>query len=116
RGAWAGKRSNAAALTRLYTGHHQRASVVLTQLAKRTADVRRVRALGFCVSVEHAEFMAAHFTKNGLPALAVHGGSPDDVRQGAQRRLREREGNVLVTCDLYNEGVALPFVDTLLLL
>ena len=37
-------------------------------------------------------------------------------RQSAPRRLREREVNVLCTCDLYNEGVDLPFVDTLLFL
>jgi superfamily II DNA or RNA helicase/HKD family nuclease len=114
--AWTRQGYNAAALAQIYTGHDLRASLVLAQLAKRTADVRRVRALGFCVSVEHAEFMAAHFTKNGLPALAVHGDSPDDVREDAPRRLRERQVNVLFTCDLYNEGVDLPFVDTLLLL
>lgn len=114
--AWTRQGYNAAALAQVYTGHHQRASLVLAQLAKRVADVRRVRALGFCVSVEHAEFMAAHFTENGLPALAVHGGSPDDVRGDGPRRLSEREINVLFTCDLYNEGVDLPFVDTLLLL
>jgi len=60
--------------------------------------------------------MAAQFTKNGLPALAVHGGSPGDVREDVPRRLHEREVNVVFTCDLYNEGVDLPFVDTLLLL
>jgi superfamily II DNA or RNA helicase/HKD family nuclease len=114
--AWTRQGYNAAALAEVYTGHHQRASLVLAQLAKRTADPKRVRALGFCVSVEHAEFMAAHFAKNGVPALAVHGGSPQDIREDAPRRLREREVNVLFTCDLYNEGVDLPFVDTLLLL
>jgi superfamily II DNA or RNA helicase/HKD family nuclease len=114
--AWTRQGYNTAELGRVYSNHDRRASLVLAQLAKRTADVRRVRALGFCVSIEHAEFMAAHFTKNGMPALAVHGGSPADVREDAPRRLRERTVNVLFTCDLYNEGVDLPFVDTLLLL
>jgi hypothetical protein len=114
--AWTRQGYNAAALAHVYTADHQRASLVLAQLARRVSDVRRVRALGFCVSVEHAEFMAAHFAKNGVPAIAVHGGSAAEVRERAPRRLRDREVNVLFTCDLYNEGVDLPFVDTLLLL
>jgi superfamily II DNA or RNA helicase len=79
-------------------------------------DLRSVRALAFCVSVEHADFMARAFTTRGLPALSVHGSPSDDERQLAPRRLRERAANVLCTCDLYNEGIDLPFVDTLLLL
>jgi superfamily II DNA or RNA helicase/HKD family nuclease len=114
--AWTRQGYNAAALAQIYTGHHDRAYRVLTQLLKRVADPRRVRALGFCVSVEHAQFMADYFTEHQLPALAIHGGSPDDVREDAPRRLHEREVNVLFTCDLYNEGVDLPFVGTLLLL
>lgn len=104
------------ALADIYTGDTARADLVLAQLGRRVADVRRIRALGFCVSVEHAEFMAAHFRSRDVPALAVHGATPDEVRDDAQRRLRDREVNVLFTCDLYNEGVDLPFVDTLLLL
>ena len=103
-------------LAELYTGHHARAALILAQLGRRVASTSRMRALGFCVSVEHAEFMAAYFTAKGVPALAVHGGSPAEARDGAPRRLRSREVNVLFTCDLYNEGVDLPFVDTLLLL
>ena len=104
------------ALASVYTGHDARATLVLHQLKKRVASLGRVRALGFCVSVDHAGFMAAQFNALGVPALAVHGGSPEDVRADASRRLRERLVNVLFTCDLYNEGVDLPFVDTLLLL
>lgn len=104
------------ALGDIYTGHTARADLVLAQLERRVAELRRVRALGFCVSVEHAEFMAEHFTKRGVPALAVHGRTAAELRADAPRALREREVNVLFTCDLYNEGVDLPFVDTLLLL
>jgi len=60
--------------------------------------------------------MAKALTTRGLPALAVHGDTLSAQRSEAPRRLREREVNVLCTCDLYNEGVDLPYVDTLLLL
>ncbi|MDB4989145.1 MAG: type restriction protein res subunit [Myxococcaceae bacterium] len=104
------------ALGNIYTGHDARAQLVLAQLARRVANVARVRALGFCVSVAHADFMAAAFCAQGVPALSVHGGSDAALRADAPRRLRERDVNVLFTCDLYNEGIDLPFVDTLLLL
>jgi hypothetical protein len=89
---------------------------VLQQLQRRVGNLRSVRAIAFCASVEHAEFMAKALTTRGLPALAVHGDTLNTDRSEAPRRLREREVNVLCTCDLYNEGVDLPYVDTLLLL
>ncbi len=42
-------------------------------------DPRRVRAIAFCVSVEHAALMASALTARGIPAELVHGDSPDDV-------------------------------------
>lgn len=107
---------DAAELAQVYTGDEARVTLIVTQLRDRVANILDVRALAFCVSVEHAEFMAKALTERGLPALAVHGQTPADVREDAKRRLRDREVQVLCTCDLYNEGVDLPFVDTLLLL
>lgn len=111
---WSRTGYDLAALGDLYTGHEARADLIRHQLAKRVADPRKIRALGFCVSIEHARFMAARFTAAGIPSLAVWAESPE--RAEAPARLRERAVNVLFTCDLYNEGVDLPFVDTLLLL
>jgi hypothetical protein len=79
-------------------------------------DPRRMRALGFCVGVGHAQIMARAFTAAGLPAAAVTGDTPADVRQAALRRLRDRELHALFTVDLFNEGVDLPDVDTVLFL
>ena len=79
-------------------------------------DPRWARGLGFCVSIAHAEFMARSFNDHGLPALALTGESPDELRLAAQDRLRAREVNFLFVVDLYNEGVDLPEVDTLLFL
>lgn len=101
-------------LGNVYTGNDARVDLVLRQLQRRVATLKHVRALAFCASVEHAEFMAKAFTARGLPALAVHGESPFMDRFDAPQRLRELEVNVLCTCDLYNEGVDLPYIDTLL--
>jgi superfamily II DNA or RNA helicase/HKD family nuclease len=113
---WSRAGYDAGTLGELYTGHTARADLIRHQLARRVADVRAVRALGFCVSVAHAEYMAQQFSAAGIPARAVHGASPDELRASAPRLLRDRQVNVLFTCDLYNEGVDLPFVDTLLML
>lgn len=107
---------DAGGLSALYTGNEARVDLMVRRLTERVDDVRAVRAIAFCVSIEHAEYVAAQLTRRNIPALAVHGETPSAVRQDAPKRLREREVNVLCTCDLYNEGVDLPFVDTLLLL
>ena len=94
---WSRAGYDAAELSQLYTGNDARVDLVVEQLRKRVSDVRAVRALAFCVSIEHAEFMARSLTKRGIPALAVHGNTPPDVRAAAPRQLRERAVNVLVT-------------------
>lgn len=113
---WERSGYSTSSLSKLYTGNEARVDLIVTQLRNRVSDVRAVRALAFCVSVEHAEFMATALAARGVPAIAVHGASPDEVRDDIRRRLREREVNVVCTCDLYNEGIDLPFVDTLLFL
>ncbi|MEI9951903.1 MAG: DUF3427 domain-containing protein [Pseudomonadota bacterium] len=113
---WTRSGYDLAALANVYTGNDARVDLVLQQLQRRVGNLRSVRAIAFCASVEHAEFMAKALTTRGLPALAVHGDTLSADRSEAPRRLREREVNVLCTCDLYNEGVDLPYVDTLLLL
>ena len=114
--AWSRRGYDVEGLTNLYTRNDLRVQLVLREFREKHGDPRAARALGFCVSVAHADFMARKFTEAGIPALSVHAGVPDDVRAGAPARLVSRDVNVLFTCDLYNEGVDLPEVDTLLLL
>lgn len=113
---WSRQAYSADELSSLYTGNDARADLVVAELAKRVVDVRAIRALAFCVSIEHAEFMARSFTARGIRATAVHGKTDDEERAAIRRRLELGEVNVVCTCDLYNEGVDLPFVDVLLLL
>ena len=75
-----------------------------------------MRALGFCVSVEHARFMARVFREAGVASTAVWADSPDEERAGALADLAARRINVLFSVDLFNEGIDIPAVDTLLLL
>ncbi|NAZ80245.1 DUF3427 domain-containing protein [Kineococcus sp. R8] len=103
-------------LTNLYTGDDARARLVLRELRRRVSDVRTMRAIGFCVSVEHARYMARVFRDAGIDALAVSGSSTPEERAAALRRLRDGEVRIVFAVDLYNEGVDVPQVDTVLFL
>ncbi len=103
-------------LSDIYTGHNLRAALVIQEFGKRYGDVRNARALGFCVSVEHAAFMAQAFNTSGIPAISVSGETDAVDRDTAIARLRRREVNAIFTCDLYNEGVDIPEADCLLML
>ena len=105
-----------AALEKVFTADDARVRLVLRQLQDKVVDVLRMRALGFCVSLGHAEYMARSFDAAGVPARAVSGATPAVERAEALRALRAREVNVLFTVDLFNEGLDVPDVDTLLLL
>jgi len=73
------------------------------------------RTLAFCVSIKHAEFMAEQFRKEGVSAQAVYGGS-EIGRAEALEQLDNGEIDILFSVDLFNEGMDLPSIDTVMLL
>ncbi len=103
-------------LERVYTGDQARVDLALKAIADKLVDPRAMRALGFCVSVAHAEFMAREFTRRGIPSVAVSADSSSGEREGALRELRNKAVNVVFCVDLFNEGVDVPEVDTVLFL
>lgn len=113
---WSRGRYDDAALSSVYTGNRGRAAIVLRQLNNLVLEPSTMRALGFCVSVAHAEFMAQVFREAGVAATAVSGATPTADRLRALDDLRHRRVNVLFAADLFNEGLDLPDVDTLLFL
>jgi len=103
-------------LDNLYTGNDVRARLVLDKVHQLLLNLRQSRGLGFCVSKAHAEFMARFFDKHGVPSAALTSDSPEDMRRSVQEQLRNREINFIFVVDLYNEGVDIPEVDTVLFL
>lgn len=103
-------------LASVYTGNDRRVAVVLETLERKIGDIGKMRAIGFCVSIDHARFMADRFTQAGLPSIAVTAHSSSEERSRALRDLRERRINAVFTVDLFNEGVDVPEIDTVLFL
>ena len=94
----------------------RRADHVITALDHYVTDINEVKGLGFCVSVEHAQFMAEWFNGQGIPSMALVGNSSDEERYTAKARLVNGELRFIFVVDIYNEGVDIPEVNTVLFL
>ena len=103
-------------LSNLVTGDHVLARLIIANVGKVVPDPDSMRALGFCVSVAHAQFMADQFNAADLPAMAVWADTPAEQRRKALSDLAAGNLRVVFSVDLFNEGVDVPSVDTLLLL
>ncbi|MCK9580308.1 MAG: DEAD/DEAH box helicase family protein, partial [Methanoregula sp.] len=113
---WSRGRYNQSVLSKRYTGNDERAGLIARSLKKYVTEIDEIIGLGFCVSIEHAKYMAEIFSKIGIPSLSLSSDSPDDVRRTVQQRLRSKEIRFIFVVDLYNEGVDIPEVNTILFL
>lgn len=107
---------DASALSNVLTGNDARARLVVKAVEEKIAEPGTMRALGFCVSVAHAHFMAEYFRAAGIDAVALSGGTPAEGRKKALDDLASGALQVIFSVDLFNEGLDIPDVDTLLLL
>ena len=82
---------------------------------KHWQELKQTRTLAFCISQKHADFMAEHFVKQGIKAVSVH--SESAIRRNdALSQLEAGTIEVVFSVDLFNEGVDLPSIDTVLML
>lgn len=94
----------------------RRAQHIISSMHRYVTDLEEVKGLGFCVSVEHAKFMADFFNQYGIPSISLVGTSHDDVRDTAKQKLVSGEIRFIFVVDIYNEGVDIPEVNTVLFL
>jgi len=113
---WIRGRYDSGDLENLYTGNDARLSLILHALTEKVSDIHTMRALGFCVGVSHANYMARRFNEAGIPAVAVLGDTSSSDRDAALRRLRAGEIQAIFAVDIFNEGVDVPEIDTVLFL
>lgn len=111
-----GRGYDPAQLGALVTGDHVLARRIIQKVAEIVPDAQGMRALGFCVSVGHARFMADQFNAAGLASVAVDAGTSDEQRRAALGDLAAGRVRAVFSVDLFNEGVDVPSVDTLLML
>ncbi|MTI64981.1 MAG: DUF3427 domain-containing protein [Firmicutes bacterium] len=103
-------------LSNVYTNSDLRANKIINSIDKYVKDIDEVKGLGFCVTVEHAKFMADIFNKNDIPSISLHGNSSTEERESAKGELQKGEIKFIFVVDLYNEGVDIPSVNTVLFL
>lgn len=94
----------------------RRAKSIVASVARYVTDINDMRGLGFCVSKEHARFMAEQFMEAGIPAEALTSDSDHTTRLEAKKKLVAGEVKVIFVVDIYNEGVDIPEVNTVLFL
>ncbi|RYG24391.1 DUF3427 domain-containing protein [bacterium] len=94
----------------------ERAKIIVRELREKAADLDHMRAVAFCATIEHARYMAQRFQDGGLEAHALHSGLGPEVRKELVRRFRDGGFPILCTVDLFNEGVDIPEIDTVLFL
>lgn len=113
---WTRGRYDTSELEKIYTADIKRCALVLNSVQKYVADMNDVKGLGFCVSVAHADFMATYFNSHGVPAISLSAKSMDDIRDDAKQDLISGKIKFIFVVDLYNEGVDIPQVNTILFL
>jgi superfamily II DNA or RNA helicase/HKD family nuclease len=117
---WKNGRYDVQALEKVYIGSgpsaQRRVTAVLDALARYEPDLSRVRGIGFCVSVAHAEFMAAECNQHGIKSAVLVGETDDEARSQHIEDLRAGRLTLLFTRDVLNEGLDVPEVNTVLFL
>ena len=117
---WSAGGYDRAELSRVYTlsgmAASRRADHIVSSLLRYVTDIDAVKGLGFCVSVEHAKFMSDHFNERGISSMFLTGKSLDEERRDAQNQLVSGKVRFIFVVDLYNEGVDIPEINTVLFL
>ncbi|MBC2852577.1 DEAD/DEAH box helicase [Cetobacterium sp. 2G large] len=77
----------------------------------------RRKTLGFCVSVEHCEYMTKEFLKKGIKATTITGNHGKDLREDIIKKFKETEDlEVIFTVNIFNEGIDIPCINSILML
>jgi len=113
---WSRGKYNISELVEKYTSSDDRLTYILQEIKEKVTDPNQMKALGFCVSVQHAEYMAAKFNQAGLQSIALSGNTNKTVRRKAVSQLKNGDIKIIFIVDLFNEGIDIPEVDTILFL
>ncbi len=117
---WRSGKYDPTELENVYTGHdllaNQRIDAVVQALDRYHGDYHHAKAVGFCVSVRHAKFMAESFANAGISSRALSGQTGSAEREKIVAEFRQGHFSFLFVVDIFNEGVDIPDIDTVLFL
>ena len=113
--SWERGRYVASELSSVYTANDRRVREIIDALNKYTKDINEVCAIGFCITMAHAKFMAEKFNLAGLRAEYLTSDN-NQSRDYLRNQLKNKEINYLFVVDIFNEGVDIPEIDTVLFL
>ena len=111
-----GQGYNPVELSNLFTGNDARVALILRQTDLHVDDLGTMKAIGFCVSIEHAEYMAKKFSEAGILSSSVTSADSSSDQEEILTKFRNGLIKVIFAVDIFNEGVDIPEVNTLLML
>lgn len=102
--------------------HYDREELMVHQLKEERAKkifykwkkYKQTRTIGFCSSIEQADFLSNFFLRQGYKATSLTSKSTHTDRESVIKKLKTNEIDIIFTVDLFNEGIDIPEVDTLL--
>ena len=112
---WSGNKYNVERLSDRLC-NKERVGRIVDALHKYLADEYTCRALCFCVNKKHADFMSKQLSLYGFNAHSLTSDTPNETRKRLTKDLREGNIHYLCVVDVFNEGVDIPEVDTVLFL
>ena len=113
---WQNGRYLPSELSHIYTSNDIRVGEIITKCHQYLIDIKQVRALAFCITKEHAKFMAEKFILAGISAASLVGDDSALFRDEIRKKLQAKEINFLFVVDVFNEGIDIPEIDTVLFL
>lgn len=113
--SWRRGKYDITALEKVFSEDDRRVNDIIRNCNKYLKDINNVSAIGFCVSLKHAEFMHEKFSSKGLSSAYLTSANTDE-RNVIIHRFRRKEINYLFVVDIFNEGIDIPEIDTLLFL
>jgi len=113
---WSNGKYSAKGLEEKVTRNDLRDRLVLNQIQKHVNEPSTMKALVFCVGLDHANYIGDLLNRHGLKSLVLTGSSTDSERNSGILELAAGRINVIVTVDIFNEGVDIPEVDTVIML
>jgi superfamily II DNA or RNA helicase/predicted house-cleaning noncanonical NTP pyrophosphatase (MazG superfamily) len=102
--------------------HDTRAELIFNNLRKFLSSTGKVKALAFCSSKNHAEYMDRRFNElgkfHGIRSVCLLGQHSIQDRERAMQQLQDEKDTLQIICsvDIFGEGVDIPAVSHVLFL